>query len=237
MRNVRLEKAVETKVYTRNEFIIMCKRNMSGPFTCPWCKSVHKTSRALKVHQNRSRYCPGPPSASATPVQEAIPIIPNAASSLFNVVTLFPDASQSNQPGSRPLPEESEESPEGPPFLRSSGHDVGVGRKRNALSRKSTEIEVQREAEFDSAWELYLAFSWCNNGQGLAKRDFNAIFNVLADYRYKHQALLAYDSSAAYDEWGNARLANDDPGWRDTFAGHPKCPDIPFRTCDTEKVT
>jgi hypothetical protein len=210
----------------------MLERNMAG--LCVYCGADLKTSRALKVHQLRSRLCPGPlgdpvGAQDPLPVQDAAPLIPDAAS-------LFPDAASLFPSVVAPLSDDPNDAGEFFPSLDRTGPDVGVGRKRNAASRSSSDSEVHGDTKFESAWELFLAFSWCNNGQGLCKRDFHAIFSVFADYRYTHQELLAFESAAAFEEWGHARLAADDPGWRDTVVGHPKCPDLPFRTCDTEKV-
>jgi hypothetical protein len=211
----------------------MFERNMAG--LCIYCGTDLKTSRALKVHQLRSRLCPGPLGVASLPVQDATPSIPDAASLIPDAASLFSDSATLFQDEIAPTSDEPPDDGELPLFPESSGPDVRVGRKRNAASRDSEECETQRDAKFESAWELYLAFSWCNNGQGLCKRDFHAIFSVFADYRYSHQELLAFDSAAAFEEWGHARLAADDPGWRDTCVGHPKCPDLPFRTCDTER--
>jgi hypothetical protein len=146
---------------------------------CVYCGADLKTSRALKVHQLRSRLCPGPLGGAPLPVQDAAPLIPDVA-------TLFPDAASLFPDVVAPLSDEPSDAGEFFPFIERTGPDVGVGRKRNAASRSSSDSEVQQETKFESAWELFLAFSWCNNGQGLCKRDFHAIFSVFADYRYTH---------------------------------------------------
>jgi hypothetical protein len=84
---------------------------------------------------------------------------------------------------------------------------------------------------------LYLALTFCNQGQGLPSRDFKSIFDVIRRFNVSSETLNRWQTAEAFQEWGESRIVSEDVSWKDAEVVNSRTGMIfTFRYSDSLKV-